>query len=64
MTMKPPKPKLNRQILDEASEWFVDFRVGDVDSQSRERFDCGSASRPSTFARTWRLRTPTWCSPR
>jgi transmembrane sensor len=39
MTMKPPKPKLNRQILDEASEWFVDFRVGDVDSQARERFD-------------------------
>jgi len=39
MTMKPSKPKLNRQILDEASEWFVDFRVGDVDSQARERFD-------------------------
>jgi transmembrane sensor len=37
--MKPPKPKLNRQILDEASEWFVDFRAGDVDSQARERFD-------------------------
>src|SRR3982074_3818327 len=39
MTMKPPKPRLNRQILDEASEWFVDFRAGDVDSQARERFD-------------------------
>ena len=34
-----PKPKLNRQILDEASTWFVDFRVGDVDSGARERFD-------------------------
>ena len=31
--------KPNRQILDEASEWFVDFRVGDVNEHSRERFD-------------------------
>ena len=36
---KQPRLKLNRQILDEASEWFVDFRVGDVDSVARERFD-------------------------
>jgi transmembrane sensor len=32
-------PKSNRQIVDEASEWFVEFRVGDVDGQARERFD-------------------------
>jgi transmembrane sensor len=32
-------PKSNRQIMDEASEWFVEFRVGDVDGQARERFD-------------------------
>jgi transmembrane sensor len=32
-------PKANRQIVDEASEWFVEFRVGDVDQQARERFD-------------------------
>ena len=31
--------KSNRQIVDEASEWFVEFRVGDVDQQARERFD-------------------------
>lgn len=37
--MKTQAPKLNRQILEEASDWFVDFRVGDVDSQARERFD-------------------------
>jgi transmembrane sensor len=36
---KVPKPKLNRQILEEASEWFVDFRVGDVDAEASERFD-------------------------
>jgi transmembrane sensor len=30
---------MNRQILDEASTWFVDFRVGDVDATARERFD-------------------------
>jgi transmembrane sensor len=32
-------PKFNRQIADEASEWFVEFRVGDVDAAARERFD-------------------------
>src|SRR5580698_6002006 len=32
-------PKTNRQIVDEASEWFVEFRVGDVDAIARERFD-------------------------
>jgi transmembrane sensor len=32
-------PKSNRQIVDEASEWFVEFRVGDVDGQARVRFD-------------------------
>jgi transmembrane sensor len=39
--MKPRTPlsKVNRLILEEASEWFVDFRVGDVDEHSRERFD-------------------------
>jgi transmembrane sensor len=37
--MKTQAPKLNRQILEEASDWFVDFRIGDVDSQARERFD-------------------------
>lgn len=31
--------KSNRQIVEEASEWFVEFRVGDVDAAARERFD-------------------------
>src|ERR1700692_4186102 len=39
MKTEQAKPKLNRQILDEASAWFVDFRVGDFDSIARERFD-------------------------
>src|SRR6266853_1000187 len=39
MKTRRAKPKLNRQILDEASAWFVDFRAGDVDSTARERFD-------------------------
>ncbi len=39
MKTKQLRSKLNRQILDEASAWFVDFRVGDVDSTARERFD-------------------------
>jgi transmembrane sensor len=39
MKTRQPKPKLNRQILVAASNWFIDFRVGDVDSTARERFD-------------------------
>jgi transmembrane sensor len=37
--MKPKSPNTNSQILDEASEWFVEFRAGDVDAPTRERFD-------------------------
>jgi transmembrane sensor len=39
MKARPVNPKLNRQILDEASSWFVDFRVGDADASARARFD-------------------------
>lgn len=35
----PTSPPLNRQILDEASAWFVDFRVCDIDATARARFD-------------------------
>ena len=38
MKAEPHSPT-NRQILDEASVWFVDFRVGDIDAASREQFD-------------------------
>jgi transmembrane sensor len=39
--MKPatPRSRVARLILEEASEWFVDFRVGDVDAHARVRFD-------------------------
>lgn len=39
MKTRPTAPQLNRQVLDEASAWFVDFRVGDVDAGARARFD-------------------------
>ena len=39
MKPKTPPSKVNRVVLEEASEWFVDFRVGDVDECARERFD-------------------------
>lgn len=39
MKTRPSRPSLNRQIIDEASAWFVDFRAGDVDQVTRERFD-------------------------
>jgi transmembrane sensor len=39
MKPKTPQSRVNSLILEEASEWFVDFRVGDVDAHSREHFD-------------------------
>jgi transmembrane sensor len=39
MKHKTLPSKADRLILEEASEWFVDFRVGDVDAAARERFD-------------------------
>jgi transmembrane sensor len=39
MKTREPKTRLNRQILDEASAWFVEFRSGDVDAAGRGRFD-------------------------
>lgn len=46
MKVKPVKPTLNRQIIDEASAWFVDFRCGDVDQGTRARFDDWLRSSP------------------
>jgi transmembrane sensor len=37
--MKPKSSSTNSQILDEACEWFVEFRAGDIDASLRERFD-------------------------
>jgi transmembrane sensor len=53
--MKKPSPDLNRQILDEASEWFVDFRVGDVDSAARERFDEWLRRSPEHIRAYWEI---------
>jgi transmembrane sensor len=50
-----PTPKLNRQILDEASEWFVDFRVGDVDSAARARFDEWLRRSPEHIRAYWEI---------
>src|SRR5260370_36998558 len=38
--MKPKNttPKYNQQILDEAAEWFVDFREGDLDANAKTNF--------------------------
>jgi transmembrane sensor len=49
MKHKPSPSKLDRLILEEASEWFVDFRVGDVDAAARERFDEWLRSSPENI---------------
>lgn len=38
MRTRHPRSQPNRQILEEASIWFVDFRIGDIDSAAREEF--------------------------
>jgi transmembrane sensor len=55
MRTKTPTPALNRQILDEASEWFVDFRVGDVDTTARERFDEWLRRSPEHIRAYWEI---------
>jgi transmembrane sensor len=52
---KPPTPKLNRQILEEASEWFVDFRVGDVDAAARAHFDEWLRRSPEHIRAYWEI---------
>jgi transmembrane sensor len=39
MKTRATRTKSNRQILEEASGWFVDFRVDDVDARVREEFN-------------------------
>ena len=55
--MKPnaANHELNRQILEEASEWFVDFRVGDVDSAASERFDAWLRRSPEHIRAYWEI---------
>lgn len=38
MSTRNSRSALNRQILDEASKWFVDFRAGDIDADARKEF--------------------------
>ena len=35
-----PRSKLNTQIYEEACEWFVECRAGDLDDTARHAFDC------------------------
>jgi transmembrane sensor len=55
MKTKTPTLQLNRQILDEASGWFVDFRVGDVDTAARERFDEWLRRSPEHIRAYWEI---------
>src|SRR5687767_11225711 len=40
------RSKLNAQISEEAAEWFVEFRSGDVDLEARRQFDAWVRSSP------------------
>jgi transmembrane sensor len=39
MSTSPSKAALNTQILEQASEWLVEFEAGDADPQTQQHFD-------------------------
>jgi transmembrane sensor len=51
----PPTLKLNRQVLQEAADWFVDFRVGDTDADARQRFDEWLRLSPQHIRAYWEI---------
>jgi transmembrane sensor len=55
MKPKTGNSNLNRQILAEAADWFVDFRVGDVDAVARERFDEWLRRSPEHIRAYWEV---------
>jgi transmembrane sensor len=49
--MQPKGPlKLNDQVYQEACEWFVEFRSGDLDDAGRRRFDLWARKSPEHLA--------------
>jgi transmembrane sensor len=49
--MQPKAPlKLNDQVYQEACEWFVEFRSGDLDDAGRRRFDLWARKSPEHLA--------------
>ena len=49
--MQPKSPsKLNEQVYQEACEWFVEFRSGDLDDAGRRRFDLWARTSPEHLA--------------
>jgi transmembrane sensor len=49
--MQPKAPlKLNEQIYQEACEWFVEFRSGDLDDSDRRQFDLWARKSPEHLA--------------
>jgi transmembrane sensor len=49
--MQPKTPlKLNEQIYQEACEWFIEFRSGDLDDAGRRQFDLWARKSPEHLA--------------
>jgi transmembrane sensor len=49
MQRKPPT-QVNEQIYQEACEWFVEFRSGELDAAARRRFDAWARKSPEHLA--------------
>jgi len=50
LSPKHTQPPVNQQILDEAAEWFVDFREGDLDENTHTRFTAWLRRSPEHIA--------------
>jgi transmembrane sensor len=47
MPGKTSRIDIHPQVIDEASQWFVDFRLGDTDAQTRARFNAWLRASPT-----------------
>lgn len=51
----------NRQITDEAAEWFIEFNGGEVDQETRERFDAWLRRSPEHLSAYLQM-VPIWAA--
>lgn len=47
MQLKSARSRISREAVDEASAWFVEFRLGDADAEARRAFDAWLRSSPA-----------------
>jgi transmembrane sensor len=59
MSMERSSPPLNKQIIDEAAEWFVEINEGEPDAATRQQFDAWLRRSPE-HVRAYLRVLPVW----